>query len=136
MEFKRNGETLRGDFWGWGRFAPTEGRAIVNRDVALTRPSATSADIGVRNDWMIGSQRVMEEATTIRAGEEQGVRVLDLTYRFTSDFDVTLNRMAFTGFCFRCRKDGTYAFADSQGEVTLPTRAPQPGVGLACAGLV
>jgi hypothetical protein len=120
MEFKRNGETLRGDFWGWGRFAPTEGRAIVNRDVRLVRADAASAEIAVRNDWMIASQPVMQEETTIRAGEEQGARVLDLIYRFTSDYDVTLNRMAFTGFCFRCRKDGAYSFSDSQGEVTLP----------------
>ena len=56
-------------------------------------------------------------------GEEQGTRVLDLTYRFTSDYDVTLNRMAFTGVCFRCRKDGRYVFSDSKGEVTLPNSA-------------
>ena len=58
--------------------------------------------------------------TTIRAAEDQGARVLDLAYRFTSDYDVTLDQMAFTGFCFRCRKDGPYTFFDSQGEVKLP----------------
>jgi Methane oxygenase PmoA len=120
MDFKRNGEALRGDFWGWGRFAPTEGRVIVNRDVRLVSADARSAEIEVVNDWMINTQAVLRERTTIRAGEEQGIRVLDLTYRFTSDYDVTLNRMAFTGFCFRCRKDGPYSFSDSKGEVTLP----------------
>jgi len=120
LQFARGGETLRGDFWGWGKFAPTEGRVIVNRDLRLVRADATSAEIAVRNDWMIASQAVMQEATTILVGEAQGARVLDLTYRFTSDYDVTLNRMAFTGFCFRCRKDGPYVFSDSKGEVTLP----------------
>jgi hypothetical protein len=120
MEFKRGAETLRGDFWGWGKFAPTDGRVIVNRDLRLIRADATSAEVAVRNDWTIASQVVMQEATTIRVGEEQGARVLDLTYRFTSDYDVTLAQMAFTGFCFRCRKDGKYIFSDSKGEVTLP----------------
>ncbi|MGH8640027.1 MAG: DUF6807 family protein [Burkholderiales bacterium] len=120
MEFRRGGETLRGDFWGWGKFAPTEGRVIVNRDLSLVRADASSAEIAVRNDWMIDKQTVMQEATTLRAGEAQGARVLDLIYRLRPDYDLTINRMAFSGFCFRCRKDGTYAFADSQGEVTLP----------------
>jgi hypothetical protein len=120
MEFTRKGETLRGDFWGWGKFAPIEGRAIVNRSVRLVRGDATSAEIAIENDWVIASQPVMREATALRAGQEDGTRVLDLTYRFTSDYDVKLNRMAFTGFCFRCRKEGPYSFSDSKGEVTLP----------------
>ena len=124
MSFKRDGEILRGDFWGWGKFAPTEGRVIANRDLRLASADDRSAEIAVRNDWMIGSQAVMQEATTIRVGEEQGSRVLDLTYRFTSDYDVTLNRMSFTGLCFRCRKDGQYYYSDSKGEVTLPDSSP------------
>jgi methane monooxygenase PmoA-like len=124
MAFTRNGETVRGDFWGWGKFAPTDGRVIVNRDLRLVRADARSAEIAVRNDWMIANQAVLQEATTIRVGEEQGARVLDLTYRFTSDYDVTLNRMAFTGLCFRCRKDGQYFYSDSKGEVTLPDSGP------------
>jgi Family of unknown function (DUF6807) len=120
MTFTRGGETVKGDFWGWGRFAPTEERAIVNRDLRLVRADAATAEIAVENDWTIGSRTVLHEAATIRTAEESGTRVLDLTYRFSSDYAVTLNRMAFTGFCFRCRKDGPYSFADSKGEVTLP----------------
>jgi hypothetical protein len=124
MTFKRGSETLRGDFWGWGKFAPTEGRVIVNREVRLVRADAASAEIAVQNDWLIDKLTVMREATTLRAGEEQGLRLLDLTYRLTSDYEVTLNRMAFSGLCFRCRKDGKYVFADSKGEVTLPNSGP------------
>jgi Family of unknown function (DUF6807) len=120
MEFKRGEETLKGDFWGWGRFAPTEARAIVNREVRLTRADKTSAGMAIENNWMIADAVVLRESSTIRASELEGFRVLDLTYRFASDYDVTLNRMAFTGFCFRCRKDGPYVFADSKGELTLP----------------
>ena len=97
MTFSRKDETLRGDFWGWGEFAPIEGRVIANRDVRLTRADAASAEIAVRNDWLIADKPVMQEETTILAAEEDRARVLDLTYRFTSDYDVTLNQMAFTG---------------------------------------
>jgi hypothetical protein len=123
MAFSRGGETLRGDFWGWGKFAPRDGRAIVNRELRLAKADAGSAEIAVRNEWMIANQAVLHEATTIRAAEDRGARVLDLTYRFTSDYDVTLNRMAFTGICFRCRKDGTYFYSDADGEVTRPDSA-------------
>jgi hypothetical protein len=120
MQFTRGEETLRGDFWGWGKFAPIEDRTIVNRGVKLASADARSAQIAVENDWTIAGQPVLREATTIQAMEDRGARVLDLTYRFTSDYDVTVNQMAFTGLCFRCRKDGTYTFFDSNGEVKLP----------------
>ena len=120
MTFVKNGQSVKADFWGWGRFAPTADRVIRNRSVTLTGASAAAGDVAVVNDWMIGPDVVLKEESTIRAAEEQGARVLDLTYRFTSDYEVTLNQMAFTGFCFRCRKEGPYTFFDSNGEVTLP----------------
>ena len=60
MTFSRKDETLRGDFWGWGQFAPIEGRVIANRDVRLTRADAASAEIAVRNDWLIADKPVMQ----------------------------------------------------------------------------
>jgi len=127
MDFKRGDELLRADFWGWGRFAPTEDRAIVNRDLDLVSSTGTEAEISVRNEWMVVAKPVMTEVTTIRTRERSGARIVDLGYCFTSDYDVTVNRMAFTGFCFRCRKDGEYSFADPGGEVTLPnSRATEP----------
>jgi Methane oxygenase PmoA len=127
MEFTRGDQVLKGDFWGWGKFAPLDGRIIVNRDIGLARADDRHAEIGVRNDWMIADRPVLEEATVIRASEEAGTRVLDFTFRFTSSFDVTINQTAFTGFCFRCRKDGKAAYGDSNGEVTLPnSRATEP----------
>ena len=124
MQFTRGSETLRGDFWGWGQFAPIEGRTITNRGVKLMKADARSAQIAVQNDWTIASQPVLREDTTIQAMEDQGARVLDLTYRFTSDYDVTVNQMAFTGVCFRCRKDGDYTFYDSNGEIKLANSGP------------
>jgi hypothetical protein len=122
MEFKKGAETLKADFWGWGRFAPIEERVIVNRDLRLVRADARTAEIGVKNDWVIAGKAAMQETAAVKVGEDQGMRVLDLTFQFSSDYDVTLNQMAFTGFCMRCRKDGPYTFFDSQGEVT-PERA-------------
>jgi len=121
MSFTKNGQTVKGDFWGWGAHAPTEGRVIKNRSVDLVRADGSSAEITVVNDWMIGADRVMQATETIRAGAFAGDRgrTLDLTYVFTSDYDVTLNPMAFTGFCFRCRKEGPYTFFNPDGEVTV-----------------
>lgn len=124
MSFTRGSETLRGDFWGWGQFAPIENRIIVNRDVRLARTDASSAEVAVRNDWTIGKQAVMQEATTIAVSDRGGARLLDLTFRFASDYDVLINRMAFTGLCFRCRKDGEYFYGDAKGEVKLPDSKP------------
>ena len=118
MTFKKGAEELKADFWGWGRFAPIEERVIVNRELRLARADAQTAEIAVVNDWTIAKQPVMKEETTIVAGQDHGARILDFTFTFSSDYDVTLNRMAFTGFTFRCRKDGPYTFFDPQGEVT------------------
>jgi Methane oxygenase PmoA len=80
MSFTRGSETLRGDFWGWGQFAPIDGRVITNRDLRLARSDAASAEIAVRNDWMIGKQTVMQEATTIGVRDRAGARMLDLAF--------------------------------------------------------
>lgn len=126
MSFTKSGQTVKGDFWGWGQFAPTADRVIKNQSVRLVRADDRSAEVEVVNDWMIGSERVMQATETIRtvsmapAGERG--RVLDLRYVFTSDYDITINQMAFTGFCFRCRKEGTYTFFDAEGEVTMERR--------------
>jgi hypothetical protein len=126
MSFRRRnaagaqGDDLKADFWGWGAHAPVEGRVIKNRDVRLVRADENTADIEVVNDWMIGADRMMQATETIHAGQLQDRgRTLDLRYVFTSDYDVTLNPMAFTGFCFRCRKEGPYTFFNPDGEVTL-----------------
>ncbi len=57
----------------------------MNRDVRLARTDASSAEVAVRNDWTIGKQAVMQEATTIGVSDRGGARLLDLTFRFTSD---------------------------------------------------
>jgi len=120
VEFRKGDNVLKGDFWGWGRYAPVEDRVIVNKDVRLVRADNRSAELSVTNDWTIGQQAVMRESSAIGVSDDRGARILDLAYRFTSDYDVTVNQMAFTGVCFRCRKEGPYTFFDPSGEVKLP----------------
>jgi hypothetical protein len=120
MDFHRKDGVLRGDFWGWGRFAPTEGRAIVNRDLRLVRSDAGSAEVAVRNDWTIQGDKVLDETTTARVHDQGAARIFDMVFRFSSDGEVTINQVAFTGLCVRCRKDGQAYFSDPNGKVSLP----------------
>ncbi|MBI4874689.1 MAG: PmoA family protein [Acidobacteria bacterium] len=110
----------RGDFWGWGQFAPTEGRVIRNRDVRLARADAQHAVVEVSNDWTIGERKTMDEATTVAVRERKGVYVVDLTYRLTPEQDVLLNQTAFGGFCVRARNDGESYYTSPGGKVALP----------------
>jgi len=119
VEFGKKDQVLKADFWGWGRYAPVDNRVIVNKAVRFSRSDAHVAELSISNDWMIEQQVMMHESSTIGVSEDRGARVLDLSYRFTSDYSVTINQMAFTGVCFRCRKDGPYTFFDPNGEVKL-----------------
>jgi hypothetical protein len=111
MTFARGGQTVKGDFWGWGQYAPVKDRVIVNTGVSELKGGQT-AEFLVSNHWMIGADRVMQATETIRpvslSSSGPMARILDLRYVFTSDYEVTINKMAFTGFCFRARKEGPY----------------------------
>jgi hypothetical protein len=110
----------RGDFWGWGQFAPTTGRVIKNREVKLANGSGRSADVEIRNDWEIDGKKYMDEATTVAVREHSGAYVLDLSYKFLPDWDLVLPQAAFGGFCVRARADGESFFADPKGKIALP----------------
>lgn len=110
----------RGDFWGWGQFAPVEGRLITNRSVKLAAADARSATLEILNDWTIDGQKYLDEATTASLRTMSGAHVLDLTYRLTPDRELLLNQTAFGGFCARLRADGESYYADPKGKVTLP----------------
>ena len=108
------------DFWGWGEWAPTEGRVIENRSVRLTRADATGADIAVRNDWTVKGRTLIEESTRITAREAGDVYVIDLDFQLTPRADLTLRHTAFGGFCAKARKDGKGVYRNPDGEVNLP----------------
>jgi hypothetical protein len=86
MSFTRGSETLRGDFWGWGQFAPIENRVIVNRDVRLARTDASSAEVASGTTGP--SKQAVMRGPTIAVSDRGSARLLDPTFRFTSDYDV------------------------------------------------
>ena len=110
----------RADFWGWGEFAPTQGRVIKNRKVDLVKTDAQEAVVEIHNDWTINSRVVMTEKTTAKVREQDGVYIIDLDYALTPQLDLTLDHTAFGGFCVRARNDGDSCYATAEGEVNLP----------------
>ena len=120
VDFTRPEGVLRGDFWGWGHYAPTEGRAIVNRDISLKAADANSADVVVRNDWNIDNKKMMGATENIHVTQREATTILDLTYSFSSDGDVKIEQNAFTGFAMRARKDGKWYYSDADGKVNRP----------------
>ncbi|HXJ39321.1 MAG TPA: DUF6807 family protein, partial [Bryobacteraceae bacterium] len=120
MSFKRPSAEKTGDFWGWGKYAPIKDRVIQNRELYLAHSDAKSADVTVRNDWMLEGEKVLDENTTALVHTADDTNVYDLTFRFKSDGDFTINQMAFTGFVVRCRKDGKSFMSNASGKVELP----------------
>lgn len=110
----------RGDFWGWGQYAPTDGVVIENRRVELAEATAESATVSIENVWTIHDRAMMEENTSAAVRECDGAYVVDLDYRLTPAVDLVLNHTAFGGFCVRARNDGDSHYANPDGKVTLP----------------
>ena len=110
----------RADFWGWGEFAPVQGRVIQNRDVKLVRADAEKAELEIQNDWIIKGRTMMTEVTLATVREQNGVYVIDLDYKLTPTVDLTLDHTAFGGFCVRARNDGDSYYATANGKVELP----------------
>ena len=110
----------RGDFWGWGQYAPTDGVVIKNRQLKLVDSDANRAVVEIRNAWMIQEKTMMNEITLATVREEKDAYVLDLTYRLAPVEKMVLNRTAFGGFCVRARNDGESYYATMDGKVELP----------------
>ena len=110
----------KADFWGWGEWAPTEGRVIENRSVKLVRADAKRGVVLVHNEWMVGEDVMIREETVIVARQQGRAYVIDLTYRLTPTVDVTLDQTAFGGFCAKTRKDGKAVYTNPTGPVKLP----------------
>ena len=110
----------RADYWGWGEFAPTQGRIIRNREVKLANTGSEEAVIKIHNDWTTNEQVMMTELTTTIVREQNEVYIIDLDYELTPKLDMTLNHTAFGGFCVRARNDGESYYMTEKGEVQLP----------------
>lgn len=110
----------KADFWGWGEWAPTEGRVIKNRQVKLVTASAVSAAVDVRNDWMVHDEVMIREHLIITVTQREDAYVIALMFFLIPTVDVTLDQTAFGGFCVKTRKDGKAVYRNSKGPVKLP----------------
>ena len=107
------------DFWGWGVFAPRDGRVIQNRDINLVSADANHADLSIHNDLLVENRKMGEENDTVTVTERDGVFVLDLAYTIAPTYVYELNRTAFGGFVVQSRKDGEWRYSTAAGKVTL-----------------
>jgi Family of unknown function (DUF6807) len=110
----------KADFWGWGEFAPREGRVIQTAGVKLVRADAERAQLEILNEWMVGKRKMLDETTLASIAEREGVYVIDLTFRIAPLVDYQLNKQSFSGFNFQGRKDGESYFTNTAGVVNLP----------------
>ncbi|MBL49086.1 MAG: hypothetical protein CMP28_09035 [Roseibacillus sp.] len=111
-------EARAGDFWGWGKFAPTEGRVIRNDKVTLVRANSSGAALAINNSWMAGKTRMLTEELSVGVAREGEAYVMDLHFELIPDYDLVLGRAAFSGFNVKSRKSkGSYS--DPGGKVGL-----------------
>ena len=61
----------KADFWGWGVYAPRDGRVIETREVKLKSADASSAVIEIRNDWSVNKRKLAEETTLTTVVERE-----------------------------------------------------------------
>ncbi|MHB8861563.1 MAG: DUF6807 family protein [Pirellulaceae bacterium] len=114
------GGEIPSDFWGWGEFAPTKDRVIVNRSLKALAADAHHARLEARNDWRAEDTTLIEETTTLSARQVQGVNLIDFDVRLLPKSDLTLQQTAFGGFCVKSLKDGKAVYTSPEGPVSLP----------------
>jgi hypothetical protein len=110
----------KADFWGWGAWAPTEGRLIKNSSVKLLQADSQHASLRVANDWLVGNVKMIDEILFIVARQEKSAYVIDLNFHLTPAMDVTLDKTAFGGLCAKGRKDGEGSYYSPGGLAKLP----------------
>jgi hypothetical protein len=110
----------KADFWGWGVYAPRDGRTIETRDIRLKSADASRAVIEVRNEWGVNKRKFADETTTATVSEREGVYVIDVVFTLAVLVDYQLNKQSFSGFNFQARKDGESYYTWPGGTVTFP----------------
>lgn len=114
----------KADFWGWGQYAPRDGRVIQNTSVKLTAANADKADLEIHNDWNVGTgprpRKMLDETTRATVSERNGVFIIDLTFTLAAVVDYQINKQSFSGFNLQARKDGESFFTNAGGPVTYP----------------
>lgn len=108
------------DFWGWGEYAPREGRVIANTSITLLTADAARAELEIRNEWRVRGRRMADELNLTTVSERDGAFVIDYRFTLTPSVDYLLHKASFGGFNFQARKDGDSYFTTAAGRVTLP----------------
>jgi hypothetical protein len=107
------------DFWGWGAYAPREGRIVQNREIKLVKADANKAELEIVNDLMVDNRKMGEDGYRAVVTERDGVFVIDLDYHLTPRVEYIANKNAFGGFVIQARKDGESYFSTAAGKVTV-----------------
>ena len=110
----------KADFWGWGQYAPRDGRTITTREVKLKSADANKAVLEIHNDWAVNDRKMADETTLATVAEREGVYVIDIVFKLAVLVDYQLNKQGFSGFNFQARKDGDSHYTWPGGVVTLP----------------
>jgi len=108
----------RADFWGWGVYAPREGRVVQNREVKLVNGDSKQAELEIVNDLMVDNRNMGEDGYKAVISERDGVFVIDLEYHLTPRVEYVANKNAFGGFVVQARKDGESQYSTAAGKVT------------------
>jgi len=114
-------QVRKADFWGWGAYAPRDGRVITTREVKLLSADGKQARIQILNEWLIEGRKMLDETNLATVTERDGVYILDMEYVLVPDgASYLLNKASFGGFDVQGRKDGKSYFTNPQGKVNLP----------------
>jgi hypothetical protein len=108
------------DFWGWGEYAPRDGRVIENTSVALRAADAARAELEIKNEWRVRARKMADEVNVTTVTERDGAFVLDYQFTLTPVVDYVLHKASFGGFNFQARKDGESYYTNAAGTVTVP----------------
>jgi hypothetical protein len=111
----------RADFWGWGVYAPRDGRNIVTKEVKLVSADGKHAELTIHNDWDVQNRKMLDESDDVVVSERDGVYVMDFTYHLTPVADFVLKQSGFGGFALQARKDGdVFYYSTPAGKMTGP----------------
>jgi hypothetical protein len=103
------------DFWGWGQYAPTKGRRIINRAIE----EHDGDTVRIRNAWLVEGTPMIDEQLDVHLQTSPAGNILDLTYTLMPKGDIKLPQWAFGGFAVRAPK-GAITVSSSGGKPDLP----------------
>jgi hypothetical protein len=93
---------------------------IVNRSLSPLQADSSGARFAVKNQWMVGSDVMVDEHSEFEVTETEDTFLIDAVYQLKPTADLKIRHTAFGGFCVKARKDGKRIYLDKDGPVALP----------------